>query len=89
MPSTTAVVGSASGMHARPASLFSQAAAATGVSVTIGKVGGKPVNAASILGLLTLGIDHGEEVTLTTEGDNAEEALATLTALLESNLDEA
>lgn len=89
MPSTTAIVGSTSGMHARPASLFSQAAAATGTTVTIGKVGGKAVNAASILGLLTLGINHGEEVTLTTEGDNADEALATLSALLESDLDEA
>ena len=29
MPSTTAVVGSTSGLHARPASLFAQAAAAT------------------------------------------------------------
>jgi len=88
MPTATVTVGSASGLHARPASLFSQAALASGASVTIAKADGKPVNAASILGLLTLGVGHGEEVTLTTEGDNAEEALASLTALLESNLDE-
>jgi len=88
MSTATVTVGSASGLHARPASLFSQAALATGVSVTIAKIGGKPVNAASILGLLTLGVGHGEEVVLTTEGENADAALATLTALLESNLDE-
>ena len=88
MPTATVTVGSASGLHARPASLFSQAALASGASVTIAKADGKPVNAASILGLLTLGVGHGEEVTLTTDGDNAEEALASLTALLESNLDE-
>jgi len=88
MPTATVTVGSASGLHARPASLFSQAALASGATVTIAKADGKPVNAASILGLLTLGVGHGEEVTLTTEGDNAEEALASLTALLESNLDE-
>jgi len=88
MPTATVTVGSASGLHARPASLFSQAALASGASVTIAKADGKPVNAASILGLLTLGVGHGEEVTLTTEGDNADEALASLTALLESNLDE-
>ena len=89
MPSITAVIGSTSGLHARPASVFSQAAAASGATVTIAKAGGTAVNAASILGLLTLGIEHGEEVTLTTEGDNADEALASLTALLTSNLDEA
>lgn len=89
MPTTTAIVGSASGLHARPASLFSQAAAASGAKVTISKAGGTAVNAASILGLLTLGIAHGEEVTLTTEGDNADEALASLAELLTSDLDKA
>ena len=88
MPTASVVVGSTSGLHARPASLFSQAALASGARVTIAKAGGSPVNAASILGLLTLGVSHGEEVTLTTEGENADEALASLTALLESNLDE-
>jgi len=88
MPTATVTVGSASGLHARPASLFSQAALASGATVTIAKADGKPVNAASILGLLTLGVGHGEEVTLSTEGDNADEALASLTALLESNLDD-
>jgi len=88
MPTANVVVGSTSGLHARPASLFSQAALASGASVTIAKAGGSPVNAASILGLLTLGVGHGEEVTLTTDGENADEALASLTALLESNLDE-
>jgi phosphocarrier protein HPr len=88
MPTATVTVGSASGLHARPASLFSQAALASGATVTIAKADGKAVNAASILGLLTLGVEHGEKVTLSTEGDNADDALAALTALLESNLDE-
>ena len=89
MPTTTAIVGSASGLHARPASLFSRAAAESKAAVTIGKVDGTPVNAASILGVLSLGIAHGEAVELTVEGDNADEALASLAAMLESNLDEA
>ena len=89
MPSTTAIVGSASGLHARPASLFARAAADSKAAVTIGKVDGTPVNAASILGVLSLGIAHGEAVELTVEGDNADEALASLAAMLESNLDEA
>ena len=88
MPTATVTVGSTSGLHARPASLFSQAALASGVAVTIAKAEGTPVNAASILGLLTLGVSHGEQVTLTTEGENADAALETLIALLESDLDQ-
>ena len=94
MPTTTAIVGSASGLHARPASLFSRAAADSKATVTIGKVdgaglAGTSVNAASILGLLTLGIGHGETVELTVDGDNADAVLASLTEMIESNLDEA
>ena len=89
MPSTTVSVGSASGLHARPASLFAQAAAASGVGVTIARAGGTPVNAASILALLTLGVDHAEEVTLATEGDGADAVLESLDALLASDLDAA
>lgn len=89
MASTTAVVGSPSGLHARPAALFSQAAKATGASVTIATAEGKSVNAASILALLTLGVGHGEEVTLTVEGDNADAALEQLATMIASNLDEA
>lgn len=87
MPSSTAVVGSTSGLHARPASLFAQAAAGSGASVTIVKEGKPAANAASILGLLTLGIGHGETVTLTVEGDNAVTVLAELIAMLERDLD--
>lgn len=89
MPSTTAIVGSTSGLHARPASLFSQAAAKTGAKITIQKGDGAAVNAASILGLLTLGVGFGEEVTLTAEGDNADAALAEIATLIATNLDEA
>ena len=36
MPSTTVTVGSAVGLHARPATIIAEAAAETGQSVTIG-----------------------------------------------------
>jgi len=88
MPSTTAIVGSPSGLHARPASLFSQAAARSGATVTIQKKDSAAINAASILGLLTLGVQFGDEVTLTAEGDNADAALAELSQLIARNLDE-
>ena len=49
--------------------------------------GGKTVNAASILGVISLGIDHGDEVTLTAEGDDADAVLDDLAELLTTDHD--
>lgn len=84
----TVKIGSTHGLHARPAKLFSQAAAAAGTPVTITKTGGRSVNAASILGVISLGINHGDEVTLGTEGDNADSVLDALVDLLRTDHDE-
>ncbi|MEC5169631.1 HPr family phosphocarrier protein [Glaciihabitans sp. GrIS 2.15] len=87
MPERTVTVASSVGLHARPASLFSQAAAKCGVPVTLTSAGGKTVNAASILGVLSLGIGHGEVVTIKADGDDAESALDSLAELLNTDLD--
>ena len=87
MPERTVTIASSVGLHARPASLFSQAAGKSGAKVTLTSPAGKSVNAASILGVLSLGIGHGEEVVVATEGDNAEAALDELVALLATDLD--
>ncbi len=87
MPERTVTVASSVGLHARPASLFSQAAAKVGVPVTLTNTAGKTINAASILGVLSLGIGHGEVVTLKADGDGAEAALDSLAELLNSDLD--
>jgi len=87
MPSRTVAIASSVGLHARPASLFVQAATATGLPVTIAKAGGSPVDARSILMVMALGAKNGEEVTLSAEGEGADEALETLVALLSRDLD--
>ena len=87
MPQRTVTVASTVGLHARPASLFSQAAAATGVTVMLTAASGRSVNAASILGVLSLGIGHNEQVTLSAEGDDADTALDALAAVLSTDLD--
>lgn len=87
MAERTVTVASSVGLHARPASLFAQAAAKAGVPVQLTSAAGKSVNAASILGVLSLGIGHGEEVTLSAEGDGADAALDTLADLLGTDLD--
>lgn len=87
MPERTVIVASSVGLHARPASLFSQAAAKAGLPVTLTNAAGKTVNAASILGVLSLGIGHGESVVLAADGDGAETALDELAELLNTDLD--
>jgi len=83
----TVTVASSVGLHARPASLFSQAAAGVGVPVTITSASGKSANAASILGVLSLGVGPGEQVTISSDGEGADTALDELVALLETDLD--
>ena len=87
MNERTAQIASSHGLHARPASLFTQAVATSGVKVTIAKPEGKQVNAASILGVISLGIESGDTVTLAADGDGADALLDELVALLERDLD--
>jgi len=87
MPERTVAVASSVGLHARPASLFCQAVARIGVPVLLTTASGRSVNAASILGVLSLGVGPGESVTLEAEGDGAENALDELVALLSVDLD--
>jgi phosphocarrier protein len=77
MVERTVRVGSSHGLHARPAKLFVQAVADAGIQVTIAKGSGKPVSASSILGVISLGIDHGDYVTLATDGDGTADDNAT------------
>ncbi|KSU55722.1 HPr family phosphocarrier protein [Microbacterium enclense] len=89
MPQLTRTVriGSSHGLHARPAKLFAQAAKESGIAVTIAKDAGKPVNAASILGIIALGLEQGDYVTLTADGDNAEATIDRLSELLTTDHD--
>ena len=85
----TVRIGSSHGLHARPAKLFAQAAKDAGIPVTIAKDSGKAVNAASILGVISLAVEHGDYVTLTADGDGAEGVLDILTELLTTDHDQA
>ena len=87
MPERTVVVASKVGLHARPAAVFVKAAAEQPAKVQIRKGDAAPVDASSILAIMTLGVEHGDEVTLAAEGEGAEESLDALVALLEIDLD--
>jgi phosphocarrier protein HPr len=86
VPERTVVVASSHGLHARPAALFSQAAAKAGVPVKLTK-GARTVNAASILGVISLGIDHGDEVVVSVDGEGADGVLDELSGLLATDHD--
>jgi phosphocarrier protein len=73
----TVVVAIEEGLHARPAALFVQAAAAQPVPVTIRKSSEtEDLEADSILSVMTLGAGAGTEVVLTTPGDTPDDAAA-------------
>lgn len=85
MPTRTTTIAAASGLHARPAAMFVQAASKSGLPVTIGRPGETPVDARSILSVMGLGAKFGETIELTAEGDNADAVLDTLIANLNSD----
>lgn len=87
MAERTVTIASSVGLHARPAALFVEAATETGLDVEIARPGGKPVDATSILGVMTVGAKHGDELVLSAEGEGAEDALDSLVALLSRDLD--
>jgi phosphocarrier protein len=61
------------GIHARPASAFAQAVVASGCSVTLSKQPGTPgVDGASVLMVMSLGIQQHDNVEVVVEGDDAE-----------------
>ena len=86
MPELTVRVASANGLHARPASLFTQAVAKSGLAAQLTK-GEKTVNAASILGVISLGINHDDEVTIAADGDGADALIAELSGILTTDHD--
>ena len=87
MPEITLIIHHKVGLHARPAAKFVQTAKQfrSTVKATHGE---REANAKSILSVLTLGADQGAEVTLRAEGEDAEQALEALAALIDSNFGE-
>lgn len=85
MVERTVTLGSKSGLHARPAAIFVQNAKGFQCQITLSK-NNKTVNAKSILSVLTLGAEQGEQVVLKADGDDAEMAIDRLSTLLEGDL---
>ncbi|OLF13540.1 HPr family phosphocarrier protein [Actinophytocola xanthii] len=87
MPSREVVVGSRIGLHGRPAAIVVRTAAAQPVTVRISTGDRPPVDASSIIAVLSLGAKGGDTVTIEAEGDGADEALDALAEILGRDLD--
>jgi len=88
MPEITVIVEHEVGLHARPAAMFVQTSKEfeSDIRVTHGE---RNANAKSILGVLTLGANKGAVITIRAEGEDADDALAALKALIDDNFGEA
>ena len=84
MPTQSVTVGSAVGLHARPATIISEAAGELDSDVYIGLPGDEPVDAASSLLIMTLGAGNGDTVEVS--GDD-EADVAAIAALVVQDLD--
>ena len=63
-----------SGLEARPVAMLVQVASQYESEIYV-ESGRKKVNAKSIMGMMTLGLDNGEEVTVTANGKDECEAM--------------
>jgi phosphocarrier protein len=69
------------GMHARPAAEFVKVAAKFRSAVQVSK-DGLSVNGKSIMGVMMLAAERGSSMMIRTEGDDAEQAMDALLALV-------
>lgn len=93
MPEQKAFVAAKIGLHARAAAVFVRAVTETGLPVTIRKPNGNPVDARSLLEVMTEDFGHGCEVLLEVASSalrdeqsisTASNALKALSAVLEA-----
>lgn len=72
------------GLEARPVAIFVQVASRFESSIYV-EVGTKRVNAKSIMGMMTLGLDSGEEVIVSASGPDEDIAISEIEKYLTSN----
>ena len=74
----------AGGLETRPIAMLVQLASQFQSIVHL-ESGEKSVNAKSIMGMMTLGIDNGDDVTVTADGPDEAEAVEKLSSFLAQN----
>ncbi len=82
MVETTITIINKLGLHARAASKFVSTASNYGASMTVTK-DGRQVDGKSIMSVMMLAACQGSELHICCEGEDEQEALAAITALIE------
>ena len=75
------------GIHARPAAMFVKAASRFACEILVEK-DGETVNGKSIMGLMMLAAGPGSKLSLHANGNDAQEAITEIEALLQRKFDE-
>ena len=84
MIEATLTVTNGTGLHSRPADLFVRTAKLYESKITVEKTG-KVADAKNIIKVILLNVSQNEEVTITAEGSDENDAIADLRRLIESN----
>jgi phosphocarrier protein len=87
MVSNIVTINHTAGLHARPASLFTQTAQQYASEISV-SFEGKTVNAKSLISLLSLGVVQGSQIIINAIGDDGDDALMALCALVADNFGE-
>lgn len=87
MISRNVTISNSVGLHARPATFFIQKANSYKCSIWVEKEDCR-VNAKSLLGVLSLGITKGTEITIIADGLDEQGAVDGLAALIETGLND-
>ena len=83
----TITVTNPKGIHARPSSMIVQTAGAASSSITF-TYQGVTVNAADIMGVLSLGAAHGAEIIVEVSGDDEAAAMARMKEIFALNFND-
>lgn len=80
-------IGNKLGLHARPAAMFVRIANRFSSDIWVEK-DGEEINGKSIMGLMLLAAGCGSKLKITAEGDDAEDAIKEIEALIARKFDE-
>jgi phosphocarrier protein HPr len=87
MPEKTLFISNRHGLHARPAAQLVQLASRYSAEVTLRKED-LEVNGKSIMGVMMLAAEIGSQITVITQGNDAESALVAICELFENRFGE-
>ncbi|MDY6285724.1 MAG: HPr family phosphocarrier protein [Lachnospiraceae bacterium] len=81
MVKETVTIEISNGLETRPIAMLVQVASQFESTIHL-ENGTKNVNAKSIMGMMTLGLDNGEQVTITADGPDEKEAMKSVVEFL-------